>query len=220
MNDDDLPVLTQVLRTGSGHREPPIPAPVEPLEEALDVRPVEETWMADQLVIGNAPHRIVDDYLMQSFDDAPATVEPHEIHDGSGEHGADSFRLPQDHDVGPAGRAGGGTFGEPHFSDAGDSQALDPRSVPAPVVAEDPALLAIRVRDAVLDDLRTRIDTELDARIAQAMHAEVETALAQLQINLRAHLTDALRDVVQRAVDEEVARLVTPARPDGAGSHA
>ena len=64
-----------------------------------------------------------------------------------------------------------------------------------------------RVRESVLDDLSTRIDTELDARIAQAMHAEVETAIAQLQVHLRDHLTLALRDVVARAVDDAIARV-------------
>ncbi|MEO8936502.1 MAG: hypothetical protein ABI277_07400 [Burkholderiaceae bacterium] len=211
MNDDDLPVLTQVLRTGSGRREASIPPPVESPDDALDVRPVEETWMAERLAIGNEPARRVDDYPTQPSD---RVVGPHVMHDASGLHEADSLQPPQEHDARHAVEAEGGTFGASHMYEAAGSRALDPRVTPIP--PEDLASLALRVRDAVLDDLRTRIDTELDARIAQVMHAEVETALAQLQVNLRTHLTEALRDVVQRAVDEEVARLTAPARPGDA----
>ena len=57
------------------------------------------------------------------------------------------------------------------------------------------ASITSSVRDSVLVALQTRIDTELDARIAQALHREVETAIAQLQDKLRDGLTEALRDV-------------------------
>jgi hypothetical protein len=217
MNDDDLPVLTQVLRTGSGRREAPIAAPAEsvhePFEDALDVRPIDETWMAEQLVIGNEPGRRIDDYLMTPFGerDPAVATQAGEANGESGRQRDDGFPLTNDHDV--VDRDAGGTLGEPHLPDVVDARPAEP---PPPMPAGDRAALALQVRDAVLEDLRTRIDTELDARIAQAMYAELETAVAQLQINLRTQLTAALRDVVQRAVDEEIARIAGAAQASDA----
>ena len=85
-----------------------------------------------------------------------------------------------------------------------DESALVDASTPLPF---DHDAFAVRVREAVLNDLSARIDTELDARIAQTLHAELEAALASLQDNLREQLAEAMRDVVRRAVDEQVARL-------------
>ena len=98
--------------------------------------------------------------------------------------------------------------------------AIEPASVPEVASADESALVdastpppfdhdafAVRVREAVLNDLSARIDTELDARIAQTMRAELEAALASLQDNLREQLAEAMRDVVRRAVEEQVARL-------------
>ncbi len=65
----------------------------------------------------------------------------------------------------------------------------------------------MELRESLLRDLSDRIDVELDARIAQALHSELEVALAQLQDRLREQLAKGLRDVVHRAVDQEMARL-------------
>jgi hypothetical protein len=133
-DDDDLPVLTQILRTGDAH---PSDAPIDRVRGP----------------IGNEPHHEIASYQVPPFD------------------------LP---------------------------------------VTEDPAAFAAQVRDAVLENVSGRIDTELDARIAQAIHAEVETALARLQGSLRAQLSEAFKDVVGRAVDEEIARLAA-VRSSGSG---
>jgi hypothetical protein len=172
-DDDDLPVLTQVLRIGSGpmlRRINPAPADgvVDPGATAL-----ERVAIPDQLVIGNEPRQ-----------DAEAEA-------------ADLVAVPM---LPPD--------AEPERSSVNAPEAVVP--------IEDPATLARRVREAVLADLVTRIDTELDARIAQAIHIEVETAVAQLQDKLRVHLTESLRDVVARAVDDEIGRLTQPVDPRNA----
>jgi hypothetical protein len=208
VNDDDLPVLTQVLRTGSGRREAS-PSQIE-AAEAFDVRPIEDTLMADQLTIGNEPHPGVDDYLVPSFDEGHVATDPAAGAPAIVMGRSEAFQRPQDDDE-TTKRHGGETFGEPDLQhpsvDGFHVDHFATSTAPRPDVPFDAAALTIRVRDAVLEDLQTRIDTEFDARVAQAIHRELETALAQLQVALRGHLTDALRDVVQRAVDEEVARL-------------
>lgn len=205
-DDDDLPVLTQVLRTGRpGAIDPATPVAVR-TPDALDPRTVPEgPWLADQLVIGHAPAHVIESYLGPSFDVPPATAADDVAQTDEARHAqpADVFVLSQDHD---APQVIGVSFDEPEFRTE-------------PVVAaspEDPAVFAERVRDAVLDSLAARIDTELDARVAQAIHVEVETALGQLQARLRTAFADALKDVVQRAVDEEIARLAAQRSGDGA----
>ena len=207
-DDDDLPVLTQILRTGNADpAAPPAPRLGERTVDALDPRTVADaTRPADQLVIGHEPPRESDDYLAPSFHVSPPAFpadEPDTDHEHRESHAADPFVLSQDHD---APQALGLSFDEPAYS------------VDAPAAAshERTAAFATTVRDAVLDDLSARIETELDARIAQAIHSEVETALAQLQSNLRTHLAEALKDVVGRAVDEEIARLAAERPADSA----
>ncbi len=170
----------------------------EPRADRHDAVSFEDTLMADQLVIGHEPRHKIEGYLTRSLDPYP-TDHGHEAQaddDAHRDRHPDAFGLSQDHD----GLHGVRThaFDEPEFA-----------TVAPPVAArqEDPVLFAERVRDAVLENLSARIETELDARVAQAIHAEVETALAQLQSNLRSQVAEALRDVVGRAVDEEISRL-------------
>lgn len=205
-DDDDLPVLTQILRTGVADRTDTRSRARPFAVDALDPRKVADApWLTDQLDIGHAPTHEIEPYLNPSFDvvlpafpderpDAnEATEEPRP---------SDAFGLSQDHD---APQALGIAYDEPEYSV--DPPADTPAEVQVEAPREDPTVFAERVRDAVLDTLGTRIDTELDARVAQAIRVEVETALAQLQANLRTHLAEALKDVVGRAVDEEIARL-------------
>ena len=199
-DDDDLPVLTQILRTGNVRPSPEDQAPtsVESRAAQHEAMSAEDTLMADQLVIGHDEHHEIEGYLTPSFHVSSAD-HAHEVHaedDAHHAHQPDAFRLSQDHD-GPHG-ARSGAFDEPEIATI---------AAPADAPQEDPAVFAERVRAAVLENLSARIETELDARVAQAVHAEVETALAQLQANLRSHVAEALRDVVGRAVDEEIARL-------------
>jgi len=119
----------------------------------------------------------------------------------------DAFQLAQDVDASTV--PSELPIDEPELVPSALLEHPPPQGLDTPIVfaSADLDALAVRVRDAVLAGLSTRIDTELDARIAQVMHAELETALAQLQGNLRSHLTDALRDLVARAVDEQIARI-------------
>ena len=207
-DDDDLPVLTQILRTGHAQPSGQTSPRAQPVTaDALDPRTVADApWLSDPLVIGHEPPREIGDYLAPSFDRAPPvlTADAQETDGGAtASPAADAFVLPQDHD---APQALGLAYDEPEY-------AVEP---PPEAPREDPAAFAARVRDAVLENLSARIETELDARVAQAIHAEVETALAQLQASLRTHLADAMKDVVGRAVDEEIARLAAQRSSDSA----
>ena len=54
IDDDDLPVLTQILRTGRSGAHA-LPAAMPEAMTAIDGRPVDRTLVADQLVIGTDP---------------------------------------------------------------------------------------------------------------------------------------------------------------------
>ena len=205
-DDDDLPVLTQILRTGNAHPDAvPLPRPQARSADSLDPRTVADApWPSDPLVIGHEPPRAIEDYLAPSFDVSPP-VFPADVDDDHQApvepQPADAFVLSQDHD---APQALGLAFDEPEY-------AVAP---PAESVRHDSAAFAQQVRDVVLENLSARIDTELDARVAQAIRVEVETALGQLQANLRTQLAEAMKDVVGRAVDEEIARLAAQRSAD------
>jgi hypothetical protein len=210
-DDDDLPVLTHVLRTRTTALPETLKSPLDDLHGDFDIAAIEEAPITNQIVIGNEPHPDED---MALLDGPPAPTW-----DASGSIVADPrrvtandvFTLAQDaddFDLLPA------AIDEPDLISAASD-------VSPPVPTRDAATdfssteLAERVRENVLNDLASRIDAELDARIAQAMHAEVETALAQLQGRLRENLTEAMRDLVARAVAEEIARLRwSKANPD------
>ncbi len=237
MTDDDIPVLTQILRTGDRASVSTMAQPIEP-PPAVDAGWAESAVMFDALVIGSeAPARV---------DDRPAPVDEDEderdhvddhvryaVDDGtSGDGAGDSFRLPQDHDHSATERDT--RFDEPEIGSPTDAPAVVAAAEPVehgerrvnPFPSDEPrerrqadaislqrlASITSSVRDSVLVALQTRIDTELDARIAQAMHREVETAIAHLQDKLRDGLTEALRDVVARAVDDEMSRFVAAER--------
>jgi hypothetical protein len=210
MNDDDLPVLTHVLRTAAGHMPPSLRLPDDVFAEDFDLTPFDEMRTDEPIIIGNDPAEIdTDAHDTPTSDDPPqdeAVVEPGTeiVADPRQPLVTDAFQLPQDVDESittsalPIDEFGVATL---------DHEPLHQFDTPIVFASADLEALAVRVREAVLTDLSARIDTELDARIAQAMHAELETALAHLQGNLRSHLTDALRDVVARAVDEQIARI-------------
>ena len=225
-DDDDLPVLTQVLRTGSGAMPPVVLLP------DLDVRLADDTLHAPPLVIGNEPHQRIETYLMPSTPTAESLDGDVAAQDGAIEPDAvdppDAPQLLPFHEAEEARRAEGAEGAEgaeaegiatvaPAESIAEPAVALEsftgddtPEPTvhpppPAPVIDLD--ALHAQVRAAVLDDLVARVDVELEARIAQAIHAEIETALAKLQADLRGHLTDAMRDLVGRAVAEQIVRI-------------
>lgn len=233
-DDDDLPVLTQILRTGSGVRVATTPHD-EDGATGLDVRPVSGLSIATSYA---APLDSPEADVASAHDEDDATGTGAAVdgvdaadagasngHPDTGAHAdarPDAFVLPQDHDVAlphPSPRI---VLDEPALalSNEAPAAAPDPVEPARPDTSADHwHAVSERVRTMVLDDLGPRIDTEFDARIAQAMHAEIETALAHLQGALRDHVAHALRDVVGRAVDAEVARLratpMEPATPPG-----
>jgi hypothetical protein len=221
-NDDDLPVLTHVLRTSDGRMPLPLKSPLDDLFRDFDIHQYDDPPVTPQIIIGNEPELPVTGHALAPFDDAlidAATGDPDIVADPRQTVGHDAFQLSQDADALHDGVAA--TIDEPELLAANDGAPPETPDVDRPLdfatPAVDPAALAARVRESVFNDLSARIDTELDARIAQTMHAEVETALAQLQRNLRVQLSEALRDVVGRAVDEEIARMNWSAsnrRPD------
>ena len=216
-DDDDLPLLTQVLRTGS--RAVPIGHGLDAAgfpSTAADLHA--EHSVPDHLVIGSEPWMEPD--VASSSPDAAATSRSSPANDLWIDRAPDSFNLPQDHEPHEGSRPAD-TLGEPDIAPGGsapyDPLEFDRRSPRLLTLADlgpaDRAALESRLRESVLDDLRARIDPELDARIAQALHAEIEVAVAELQSHLRRHLAEALRDVVARAVEEEMVRM-TIERPD------
>ena len=239
--DDDIPVLTDVLRTRTGrmhvvdHRLQVLPA-----EEAIE--PVE--LLPLDLVIGHDARTELEPYTTTDFGaseaDAelrPALIEPleadHATVDVSGEYDtrtsdyfahaasnesergallasedADGFvELPVARHVNESVSVEVGSSIDVPEATEGDQALVDASLTPEvdPQVVAD--ALASRVHDAVLQDLATRIDTELDARIAHALRFEVEVALASLQGGLREQLASGLKDVVHRAVQDEISRL-------------
>ena len=221
MSDDDLPVLTHVLRTGSvpvagpGGSMAVAPAPTAPPaldddpDDVFGVEPPASPASEPSIDFGHG-HR-----AMPSAVDAPPAATPLARSDIV----ADPRQKRRREAFGPF--ADDDDLEFPGTMDPIDEPELiatvsdrhrqgTPISLDTPLdfsVPPDTAALARSIRQAVLDDLAGRIDVELDARIAQAMRTEIETALSQLQGNLRHHLTEALRDVVARAVDAEIARM-------------
>lgn len=199
--DDDLPVLTQVLRVGSGAAGTgPLRAPGDAPADAITESSIDEMLRADQLVIGTELHGGLEPYI-------PLTTPWSDAGTADGEA---LSRSPAPALIVPFVEfldARAHSHGDPEVA-PGEGAAVDP-SIPAPL---DMDALAVRIRESVLNDLAARIDTEFDARIAQTLRSEVEAALASLQARLREQLADAVRDVVRRAVEDQMAGLRDPTR--------
>lgn len=194
--NDDLPVLTQVLRVGSGAAGVgPLRAPGDAPADAVTESSIDEMLLGDQLVIGTEPHVGLEPYI-------PLTTPLSDAGTADGESlsrsPAAALIVPFVEPLGTPAHS----HGDPVVA-SGEGAAMA-TSIPAPLDAD---ALAVRVRESVLSDLAARIDTEFDARIAQTLRAEVEAALASLQANLREQLADAVRDVVRRAVEDQMTRL-------------
>jgi hypothetical protein len=200
--DDDLPVLTNVLRTRTNVLPPPILSALDDIHPDFDIHAIEVAPMTSQIVIGNEPQYDED----ASLPGGPPTIGRWEdvasnVPDARLEPSRDAFRLSQDSE-------------DHHLPAAIDEPEImaSPPPPPAPPARGEgtPELspeFAEDVREAVLRDLMGRIQIDFDARVAQAVHAELETALGGLQTRLRENLTAALRDVVALAVDEELERM-------------
>ncbi len=201
--DDGIPVLTDVLRLGSGPVAPTRLGDVATAGASIDAgNATTSEAPTDALVIGNEPaeesdplapdlaveHVLSSDVVDETADSDDAVVPHHAANaEADVDDGPVEEHVPDD--VAPT------TVSEGELVDASK-----------PSVLNDEAF-AVKLREALLVDLSARIDTELDARLAQAVRAELENALGGLQVQLREHLGEALRDVVRRAVDDELARL-------------
>lgn len=195
-DDDDYPVLTEVLRTRSRRLHPPAHAAAGPVPGAEEPETV-ETLLPPQLVVGHDAQAELQHYAETdgSDDTSPVVAASNEV----------LFELAPE----PASAASDvvavttSVAATDYFTHP-DEPVARPLPAASPIDAE---AFALQVQEAVLEDLNARVDTELDARIAQTLHAALETALAQLQGSLRAELAEALRDVVGHAVDDAVRRL-------------
>lgn len=247
--DDDIPVLTDVLRTRTGRMHAPDHRVAMPptADEAGEVEQPIELLPLD-LVIGHDIRTEIEPYTTTDFgaqdlEPGPALIEPLEADHAtvpiSGEFQsppADYFATGVsneaergallasegaeglvEHGSGkPANESvsveAGTSIDAPEATE-GDQALVDASFAPDSDPLAEAEALASRVQDAVLQDLKGRIDTELDARIAQALRFELEVALASLQGGLREQLASGLRDVVHRAVQDEITRLQKPEGP-------
>lgn len=242
--DDDIPVLTDVLRTRTGRMHRPDPrlaaSPPEAEPDAVELMPLD-------LVIGHDARTEIEPYTTTEFgahDDGESDPRPAMIGPLEADHATIAMRSEYETGVGDAdyfahaasneaergallafesadgvvGRAtmrpinesvsveAGSSIDVPEATE-GDQALVDASLAPEIDPKAEADALANRVHDAVLQDLAGRIDTELDARIAQALRFELEVALASLQGGLREQLASGLRDVVHRAVKDEISRL-------------
>ena len=153
---------------------------------------------------GYAPPATGSDYFAQAASNEAERGALLASEDADGMHGRATSRRANETMFVEA----GGSIDVPEATE-GDQALVDASLTPDIDPKAEAEALASRVHDAVLQDLASRIDTELDARIAQALRFELEVALASLQGGLREQLASGLRDVVHRAVQDEISRLQT-----------
>lgn len=82
-----------------------------------------------------------------------------------------------------------------------------PEELPAELDDVDWAELAERVRENVAERLTRRSQALLDTALRESLRAVVDRAAESLAAELRTSLTQMVRDIVGRAVDEEITRV-------------
>ena len=82
-----------------------------------------------------------------------------------------------------------------------------PEELPATLEEVDWAELAERVRENVAERLTRRSQALLDAALRDSLQAVVDRAAESLASELRGSLTQMVRDIVGRAVNEEITRV-------------
>lgn len=91
--------------------------------------------------------------------------------------------------------------------------AAVPAHMPAPVVLPD----ADAIRNAVLDDLATRLPREIESlmrkQLAGSIEAAVQAASTDLAARIRNAAAQSLQNLVEQAVKAEIARLRLPPPP-------
>jgi hypothetical protein len=85
-----------------------------------------------------------------------------------------------------------------------------PISAPAPIAALD----AATIRNAVLDELATRLPREIESLMRKQLAGSIEAAVQAASTDLAAHVRNAaaqsLQSLVEQAVKAEIARLRLP----------
>ena len=215
-DDDDLPLLTEVLRSG-GIADARAGAKADSVSVNTHAESAEED---DATANAASDHEARDDngapqdeeFVIGTMPDEEA-ASPSIIFLGMSVQASSSdAALAPEADASPfemeevEEAATESAAVEPTLADPASPLAAPLETAPAPT-SFDADDMAARVRIAVLEKLSQRIDTELDARLAQTVTAQLKTALVGLQAALRESLAATLRDVVRRAVDDEIARL-------------
>jgi len=81
---------------------------------------------------------------------------------------------------------------------------IDPPQPPSDL---DWAELALRVRESVLERLQRRSELVLDEQLRATMHSVIDRAADTLALQLHDTLSQMIRDIVARAVTEELTRV-------------
>jgi hypothetical protein len=86
---------------------------------------------------------------------------------------------------------------------------MPPPSAGALAVSEEEAWDSLErdVRETVLKNLQARLDLVLEQRINDAVHVAVDRAITDLAGDVKAGVRETLKDVVARAVAQEISRL-------------
>jgi hypothetical protein len=106
-----------------------------------------------------------------------------------------------------AGTAEAGDDAIPMLTEVVEVPRYDRSELPRTLVEIDWAQLAMRVRENVLEGLLGRSDAMLDAQLRASLQAVIGRATESLAADLGTTLEQLIRDLVARAVTEEITRV-------------
>ncbi len=106
-----------------------------------------------------------------------------------------------------AGAAVTGDAAIPMRTEVVEVPRYDRSELPRTLVESDGAQLAMRVRENVLEGLLGRSDALLDAQLRSSLQAVIGRATESLAADLGTTLEQLIRDLVARAVTEEITRV-------------
>ena len=106
-----------------------------------------------------------------------------------------------------AGAAETGDDAIPMLTEIVEVPRYDRSELPRTLVEIDWAQLAMRVRENVLEGLLGRSDAMLDAQLRASLQAVIGRATESLAADLGTTLEQLIRDLVARAVTEEITRV-------------
>ena len=222
MTDDDIPVLTHVLRTGNARGLPPLPprlggTPQEPAAaEHPEARPPDPV-PADPLVIGNEPRPpSAPGGLVSPFDDDDEAHDParYAVTDASPEAPrADSFRLPQDHDSTTIAGAANSRFDEPEIGRTAINPPDDPDERAAHVDAQPdrrrrPFVSGLprerRIHPFARDEVRERRTQPFVADDPRERRQGFDDLLLRRHASITVSVRDAVLVALQARIDTEL----------------